>query len=177
MTNKEVFIKEELEVIKEMYARLDRGELRNREIIMHGFLHINAFINFRQIFEKIYADVVEGTYNGRFVDMLDYVNFLSGRLYWMELLRRNSDLFNLYSNNIEASTIKRALECEFIDIHQVEEFKDKGWENYDIYDIRNKILSRSSEQVGEYLDKYKYLDERFPELRDYIVNNIVLKTL
>ena len=171
MTNKEVFINNELVVLKDMYVKFYNEELPEEEIKKYGFLNKDYFTLFYNTFEPVFNHVVNEATN--IIEESDMVKFIERRLYWVTIYKRNKNLFGL-DPNMFSDNVKVILASDFDDIYQVEEFQDKGWDNYDVYDIKNKLIFRSIEQIEEYLDRYKYIEECFPNIRkfltDYILN-------
>ena len=171
MTNKEVFINDELVVLKDMYDKFYNEELSEEEIKKYGFLNRDYFKLFHEIFEPVFNHIVNESTN--VIEESDMVKFIERRLYWVTIYKRNKNLFGL-DPNMFSDNVKVILASDFDDIYQVEEFQDKGWDNYDVYDIKNKLIFRSIEQIEEYLDRYKYIEECFPNIRkfltDYILN-------
>jgi hypothetical protein len=163
------FKKEELDVIKGLYKKYDDLLIHNSytlssgllkyvedSLSKHNFLSRYQFLFFRRIFTRFYDENYEVDFP---FDRMNTVNFIIRRNKYCTLMMTFIGLMTAYyCGSISKEDIKETIKESFgSDFSRVPIFEEDKWEDYDIFDIKNKIFLGARSEIDEYIKKYPSL--------------------
>ena len=163
------FKKEELDVINGLYKEYDDLLIHNSytlssELVKyvedtlsrHNFLSRHHFESFKKVFDKFYRENYK--LNAPF-DRMITVNFIIRRNKYCTLMMTFIGLMSAYyCESISKEDIKETIKKSFGNIFsRVPIFEEDKWEEYDIFDIKNKIFLGARSEIDEYIKRYPSL--------------------
>jgi len=165
------FKKEELDVINGLYKEYDGLFINNNNgytllheanlffeehLAKNNFLSLHHFQFFKRVFNKFYKEYYK--INNPF-DRMSTVNFIIRRNKYCTLMMTFIGLMTAYyCGSIRKEDIKETIKESFgSDFFKVPIFKEDKWEDYDIFDIKNKIFLGARSEIDEYIKKYPSL--------------------
>ena len=163
------FKKEELDVIDGLYKEYDDLLIHNSytlsselvkyvedSLSKHNFLSQHQFMFFRRRFTRFYDENYEVDFP---FDRMNTVNFIIRRNKYCTLMMTFIGLMTAYyCGSISKEDIKETIKESFgSDFSRVPMLKEEEWEDYDIFDIKNKIFLGARSEIDEYIKKYPSL--------------------
>jgi len=157
--NFEKFKEKELNFIKDLYFGNDNKDKNSFECDLneYGFLNDDHLERFRSCFNRYYSSTINAKFG--YIDKMDTVHFILQRNKYCFLMSLFKGLMSAYySHSITKDQLKEEFKKLFDEeFYRVPIFMKEEWDNYDVFDIKNKLYIAARQELDSYINEYPSL--------------------